>query len=132
MAELQVGASKTYTDVQSAINAANTGDTIKIFAGTYTGNVSVTKNGLTITNATGEAVQLIGTGGYSGVISIAANVTGTTLTSDTPANFSLSAASTQQGGLYLVQNNDFTSVFNMKISSGMNSGNAVFTGGGIM
>src|SRR3954469_17906187 len=37
-----------YPDIQSAVNAASPGDTILVFAGTYPGNIAVTKNNLHI------------------------------------------------------------------------------------
>ncbi len=51
-ATIQVGPTRTYTTVAAGYNAANTGDTIEIDSGTYTGAsgacVSISKNNLTI------------------------------------------------------------------------------------
>lgn len=41
----QVGSDRTYITIQSAIDAASTGDVVEIFSGTYTGQV-ILKNGL--------------------------------------------------------------------------------------
>ncbi len=52
-AELTVGAGGQYTTIQQAVNAANSGDTIRVAPGTYTENVVVSKS-LTITAASGR------------------------------------------------------------------------------
>lgn len=45
---LNVGPKEKYKTIQSAVNAAHKGDTIKIAYGTYKENVKVDKNGITI------------------------------------------------------------------------------------
>ncbi len=47
-ATLNVGQGQTYTTIQSAVNAANTGDVISVNEGTYIENVVVKKNGISI------------------------------------------------------------------------------------
>jgi len=52
-AELTVGAGGQYTTIQQAVDAAKSGDTIRVAPGTYTDNVVVSKS-LTITAASGR------------------------------------------------------------------------------
>lgn len=54
-ATLQVGAGKTYTTIAAAAAAANPGDTIEIFAGTYTAGAVFDDDDLTIRIAAGQA-----------------------------------------------------------------------------
>ena len=45
---LSVGPGQTYSTIQAAVNAANTGDGILVYPSTYQESVSVTKNGISI------------------------------------------------------------------------------------
>jgi hypothetical protein len=47
-ATLHVGSSQTYSTIQSAVNAANSGDVVKVHPGTYHETVTITKSDLTI------------------------------------------------------------------------------------
>lgn len=57
---LHVGPDQPYTTIQSAITAANPNDTIAIHAGTYTEQVSITKDGLTLTKNQSDTPVLVG------------------------------------------------------------------------
>ena len=67
----------TYTSIQSAINAANAGDTISICDGTYNeNNIQITKNNLTILGASGNRDNVIINRSYGNIFVIqAANAT---------------------------------------------------------
>ena len=60
---MEVGTGKTYTTIQSAVNAASSGDAISVYPGTYTENVSLTspstKTNITIQSVSGAAVTII-------------------------------------------------------------------------
>ncbi len=127
-----------FATIQDAVNHAHAGDTILIAAGTYTENVNVTVNDLTIENAVGDQVTIVGTGGFGGAITVAAGVTGTTIQSsdDTPSNFVLQGAPTGQlAALYLAGGNDNTTIDDITATAsdiGAGGGhNAVLTGGNL-
>ena len=52
-----------YSTIQAALDAAVSGDTLKIGGGLYTENVEVAKNGSTIENVAGQQVTIVGQGG---------------------------------------------------------------------
>jgi hypothetical protein len=64
-ATLDVGPGETYTTIQAAIEAANTGDTINVAAGTYNEAIVVNK-AVSIIGAGGSAVTIIDGAGLSG------------------------------------------------------------------
>ncbi len=70
----------TFTTVQAAIDAASTGDTIRICAGTYVGNVTVNKN-LTLIGAgdgaTAASDTLLDAAGSGRVVQVNSGVTAT-------------------------------------------------------
>lgn len=51
--------SANFTKIQDAVNAANPGDTILVYPGTYIENVDVNKEGLTIKSASGADVTVV-------------------------------------------------------------------------
>jgi parallel beta-helix repeat protein len=67
----QPGSGATYTSIQSAINAASNGDTIRVWAGTYTENVVVNKILSVIGNGSSATIVDGNNGGT--VISITTN-----------------------------------------------------------
>jgi len=74
-ATLNVGSGQTYATIQDAINAAQQGDTVVVHAGSHDENVSITVNDLTIENATGEAVEIVGQGaGFGAALTIGQDV----------------------------------------------------------
>ena len=58
-ATLPVGPGKTYTTIQSAINAASPGDTLEVYSGTYAENLSWNK-AVNIAEASGQTALLSG------------------------------------------------------------------------
>lgn len=68
-ATLDVGQGQAYATIQSAIDAANTGDVISVAEGTYDENIVVKKNGISITGANKEKTVIDG-GKTSSVIKI--------------------------------------------------------------
>jgi|GEM_PF-6659853 len=61
---IQNATAKTcFNDIQSAVNAANAGDTIKVGAGTYAGGITINKAGLKLIGTSSKnAAQIVGTG----------------------------------------------------------------------
>ncbi|HEY9205483.1 MAG TPA: NosD domain-containing protein [Candidatus Methanoperedens sp.] len=59
-ATLNAGKGQTYTTIQSAIDAANTGDVISVGEGTYTENLVIKKNGISILGANREKTVIDG------------------------------------------------------------------------
>ncbi|MCZ7392411.1 MAG: NosD domain-containing protein [Candidatus Methanoperedens sp.] len=59
-ATLNVGQGQTYTTIQSAIDAAKTGDVISVSEGTYSENIVVKMNGITITGQNKEKTIIDG------------------------------------------------------------------------
>ena len=70
-ATLEVGTGKTYTTIQSAINAASSGDTISVYPKTYTENISLispaSKTNITIQSVSGASTTIID-GNSSGTV----------------------------------------------------------------
>ena len=54
-ATLNVGTGQTYTTIQSAINAANNGDTVLVFPGTYYENIDFKGKAITVTSTSGPS-----------------------------------------------------------------------------
>ncbi len=59
-ATLNVGQGQTYTTIQSAIDAANTGDVVSVSEGTYLENLVVKKNGISIIGSNKEKTVIDG------------------------------------------------------------------------
>lgn len=59
-ATLNVGQGQAYTTIQSAIDAANTGDVISVNEGTYSENIVVKKNGISIIGKSKEKTIIDG------------------------------------------------------------------------
>jgi hypothetical protein len=64
-ATLNVGPGQTYTTIQSAINAANTGDTVLVAPGTYYENIDFKGKAITVTSSGGASVTTIDGGGLA-------------------------------------------------------------------
>lgn len=129
----------TFSTIQDAINAASPFETIQIGAGTYDENVVVNKNNLTIENAAGAQVTILGQGGgQSGAINVASGVIGVTIRSSdgVPGNFVLEGSQTtgQVAALYIVgQNDDITinGITTIAPATGAGGLNSVLTGGNL-
>ncbi len=118
-----------YSTIQSAVDAATSGEVVVIAQGTYNENVhiSTAHGGITIENATGNQVVIDSQGGYQGAITIDQNAFAT-IQGDAPANFVLNAAAgSNTFGLYLVGNNDTSTISHITVNA--NGENAVLTGG---
>ncbi|BBK43601.1 hypothetical protein STVA_36210 [Allostella vacuolata] len=76
---LTVGASETYTTIQSAITAASAGDTILVKAGIYTENVSITKSLTLLSEGGSGTVTIQGADGSNNTVAIAAGVNDVTI-----------------------------------------------------
>ena len=73
-ATLEVGTGKTYTTIQSAIDAASSGDTISVYPGTYTENLTLT-TGLTIQSTAGASTTIIDGDASGSVVTMASTCT---------------------------------------------------------
>ncbi len=71
---LEVGAGQTYTTIQSAVNAANPGDTINVASGTYTEDVNITKS-VTLNGLAGAKLVVVDGSSSNGMSINANNVT---------------------------------------------------------
>jgi hypothetical protein len=58
-ATLEVGSGKPYATIQAAVNAASSGDTVLVYAGTYNEDITITK-GLTLTTPSGSPATIDG------------------------------------------------------------------------
>jgi parallel beta-helix repeat protein len=94
----------TYTTIQAAVNAANPGDEIRIFSGTYSEAVTVKTPNLKIDAAPGASVTIKNPGSAANGISVG-NSTGGTL-----SGFTLSGVTLEgfvDNGVYLIGVNHF-------------------------
>lgn len=66
-ATLEVGQGQTYSTIQSAVEAAKTGDTIRVNEGTYNENVLIKTGGISILGADKENTIIDGQGASSGI-----------------------------------------------------------------
>ena len=73
-ATLEVGTGKTYSIIQDAIDAASSGDTISVYPGTYTENLTLTA-GLTIQSTAGAATTIIDGDASGTVVTMASTCT---------------------------------------------------------
>jgi parallel beta-helix repeat protein len=105
-ATLIVGPGQTYTKIQDAINNANPGDTIYVWAGTYNENLIVNK---TVTLIGNGSTKTIIEGGYNGkVIKISSNWVNVT-------GFNIRFGN---GGIYISSNNVTISNSNINFHNG--------------
>jgi parallel beta-helix repeat protein len=89
----------TFQTIQAAVNAANPGDEVRIFSGTYSEAVSVTTSNLKIDAAPGAKVIIQNPGKADNGISVESNSWGT-LTGFTLANVKI--VGFLQNGVYLI------------------------------
>ncbi|MCB1486955.1 MAG: hypothetical protein KDJ88_05795, partial [Bauldia sp.] len=108
MAEIHVDGG-TYSTIQSAIDAANVGDTIVVHAGTYNEAVNVNKNGLTIIANGSDVVEINGTFSESNP----------TFTSGTLVDWLKAAPAHSGGSTGLVVNADNVTIENIRVSDGL-------------
>ncbi len=110
-----------YSTIQAAINAASSGDTIQVAAGTYTENINVGTSNLTIQGAGADSTTI--NGGSSGsVITVSGALSGITI-----AAFTITAGFASDGGGVFIEQGATVSVSNCIVASNT----ASITGGGI-
>ncbi len=102
-ATLNVGIGQPYITIQSAINAANAGDTVLVAPGIYNENIDFHGKAITVTSSTGPAATIIDGGAKAGLATV-------TFQSGELRNSVLSDFTIRNGG----------------------SGNAGYTGGGVL
>jgi len=89
---LEVGAGKTYTSIQPAIDASPGSGAILVYAGTYYENITVSNKSLKIISQTGPATTIIDGGASSTVVTLLTNddtsssLEGFTITDGSAAN----------------------------------------------
>jgi len=125
-----------FQTIQAAVSGAASGEVILVAGGTYNENVTVNESNLTLENETGQAVKIVGTGGFAGAIDVAQGVTGTTIeSSDNAATFVLQGAPAgETAALHLVGGNTNTTISWITTTAaptGVAGHNAALTGGGL-
>lgn len=103
-ATLTVGPGQTYTTIQSAINAAQDGDTVLVAPGTYFENIDFLGKAITVVSAGGATVTMIDAGLQGTGVQLGTNIG---LPPTTPGQPSVLDGFTIQHGYQL----DLTNVF---------------------
>jgi parallel beta-helix repeat protein len=116
---LEVGESKAYTSIQTAINDAVTGDTVLVYDGTYVGNISIMGKSITVRSVNGANSTIIDGNGNGTVVNLingegpGSAVDGFTITKG------------NNGGIYCYSSS-------VTITNSTISGNTANSGGGIL
>ena len=128
-ATLEVGTGKTYSTIQTAIDAASSGDTILVYPGTYTENINLS-DGITV-ESSGTASETIIDGNTSGTVVIMDNdstIDGFTIQNGSGTN---AGGGTYIGGGIVAYLKVNVTIQNCVITSNSITGATTAMGGGI-
>jgi parallel beta-helix repeat protein len=101
-ATLTVGSGQTYPTINAALSASSKGDTIKVFPGTYTEQLSITNSNITLTGVTvnGASPTIQSPASVTTVSNIGGALIDITVTGFTVNGFTINGATNTDGNLY--------------------------------
>jgi hypothetical protein len=124
---INVGPGQTNTTIQSAINAASTGDTILVAPGTYYENIDFLGKAITVTSSGGAAKTIINGGNKGGMATVVFR--SNEQSNSVLSNFTITGggdtlfAGTSDGGIYVAGGDPFVDVTSPTIENNIITAN---------